>query len=62
MRMRLPPSITNGFVTTATVRIPSSFVDRALGPLLSKVYKDLKRAEIVAFWSEITPLERTTYL
>jgi glutamine synthetase len=40
----------------------STFVDRALGPLLSKVYKDLKRAEIVAFWSEITPLERTTYL
>lgn len=38
------------------------FVDRALGPLLSKVYKDLKRAEIMAFWSEITPLERTTYL
>jgi glutamine synthetase len=38
------------------------FVDRALGPLLAKVYKDLKRAEIVAFWSEITPLERTTYL
>lgn len=39
-----------------------SFVDRALGPLLAKVYQDLKRAEIVAFWSEITPLERTTYL
>lgn len=40
----------------------SRFIDRALGPLLSKVYKDLKRAEIMAFWSEITPLERTTYL
>lgn len=40
----------------------SSFVERALGPLLAKVYKDLKRAEIVAFWSEITALERTTYL
>lgn len=40
----------------------SRFTDRALGPLLSKVYKDLKRAEIMAFWSEITPLERTTYL
>ena len=40
----------------------SRFVDRALGPLLSKVYKDLKRTEIMAFWSEITPLERTTYL
>ena len=40
----------------------SRFVDRALGPLLSKVYKDLKRAEILAFWGEITPLERTTYL
>ncbi|HEU4987655.1 MAG TPA: glutamine synthetase family protein [Rhizobiaceae bacterium] len=40
----------------------STFVDRALGPLLGKVYRDLKRAEIVAFWSEITPLERTTYL
>ncbi|QDZ01661.1 glutamine synthetase [Nitratireductor mangrovi] len=40
----------------------SRFVDRALGPLLSKVYKDLKRAEIIAFWGEITALERTTYL
>ena len=40
----------------------SGFVDRALGPLLGKVYRDLKRAEIVAFWGEITPLERTTYL
>ncbi len=40
----------------------SAFVDRALGPELAKVYKDLKRAEILAFWGEITPLERTTYL
>ena len=40
----------------------SAFIDRALGPLLAKVYRDLKRAEIVAFWGEITPLERTTYL
>lgn len=40
----------------------SKFVERALGPMLFKIYKDLKRAEIVAFWSEITPLERTTYL
>jgi len=40
----------------------SAFAERALGPLLAKVYRDLKRAEIVAFWSEITPLERTTYL
>lgn len=40
----------------------SSFVDRALGPLLAKVYRDLKRAEILAFWGEITPLERSTYL
>jgi glutamine synthetase len=40
----------------------SKFADRALGPFLAKVYRDLKRAEIVAFWAEITPLERTTYL
>jgi glutamine synthetase len=39
-----------------------TFVERALGPLLAKVYKDLKRTEILAFWGEITPLERTTYL
>jgi len=39
-----------------------SFAARALGPLLAKVYKDLKRAEILAFWGEITPLERTSYL
>ncbi len=38
------------------------FCDRALGPELSRIYKDLKRAEILAFWAEITPLERTTYL
>ena len=38
------------------------FCERALGPLLTKVYRDLKRAEILAFWGEITPLERTTYL
>lgn len=38
------------------------FCERALGPDLAKVYADLKRAEIIAFWSEITPLERTTYL
>ena len=38
------------------------FVERALGPLLAKVYRDLKQAEILAFWGEITPLERTTYL
>jgi len=29
---------------------------------MSKDYKDLKRTEIIAFWAEITPLERTTYL
>lgn len=40
----------------------SSFVTRALGPLMAKVYQDLKRAEILAFWAEITQLERTTYL
>jgi glutamine synthetase len=40
----------------------SGFIDRALGPLLAKVFRDLKRAEILAFWGEITPLERTTYL
>ncbi|MEO1746740.1 MAG: glutamine synthetase, partial [Pseudomonadota bacterium] len=38
------------------------FCERALGPELAKIYKDLKRAEIHAFWQEITPLERTTYL
>lgn len=42
--------------------VKSSFIDRALGPLLAKVYRDLKRAEILAFWGEITPLERSTYL
>jgi glutamine synthetase len=40
----------------------STFVERALGPLMTKVYQDLKRAEILAFWAEITQLERTTYL
>src|SRR5690606_3341574 len=39
------------------LRARSSFVERALGPLISKVYQDLKRAEILAFWAEITQLE-----
>ena len=39
----------------------SAFVKRALGPHLAKVYCDLKRAEIHAFWQEITPLEKSTY-
>ncbi|MEM5500073.1 glutamine synthetase family protein [Ahrensia kielensis] len=38
------------------------FADRALGPELSRIYKHLKRAEILAFWAEITPLEQSTYL
>ena len=38
------------------------FCDRALGPELGKIFRDLKRAEILAFWQEITPLERSTYL
>ncbi len=38
------------------------FADRALGPELSKIYKHLKRTEILAFWAEITPLEQSTYL
>ena len=38
------------------------FADRALGAELSKIYKHLKRAEILAFWAEITPLEQSTYL
>lgn len=38
------------------------FADRALGSELSKIYMHLKRAEILAFWAEITPLEQSTYL
>lgn len=38
------------------------FADRALGPELSKIFKHLKRTEILAFWAEITPLEQSTYL
>ena len=39
----------------------SDFIARAIGPELAKVYFDLKRAEILAFWQEITPLEKSTY-
>lgn len=38
------------------------FAERALGTPLARVYRDLKRAEIIAFREEITPLERTTCL
>ncbi|MDZ7823602.1 MAG: glutamine synthetase family protein [Ahrensia sp.] len=38
------------------------YAERALGKELSKIYKHLKRAEILAFWAEITPLEQSTYL
>ena len=38
------------------------FCKRALGPELTKIYGDIKRAETEAFEQEITPLERTTYL
>ena len=38
------------------------FCRRALGPELTKIYGDIKRAEVEAFEQEITPLERTTYL
>lgn len=37
------------------------FLKRALGPELAKVFCELKRAEIHAFWQEITPLEKSTY-
>ena len=70
-----PPPVTgNAYENTTAQQLPDDmdealqltqsgdFCDRALGPELSKIYKDLKRAEILAFWAEITPLERTTYL
>jgi glutamine synthetase len=56
------PSLPDDMDDALQLMEKSAFTDRALGPLLAKVYRDLKRAEIVAFWSEITPLERTTYL
>ena len=56
------PALPDDMDDALQLTMRSRFVDRALGPLLAKVYRDLKRAEIVAFWSEITPLERTTYL
>lgn len=56
------PSLPDDMDEALILMEKSKFVDRALGPLMAKVYKDLKRAEILAFWGEITPLERTTYL
>ncbi|WP_265516542.1 glutamine synthetase family protein [Nitratireductor luteus] len=56
------PALPDDMDDALQLTMRSHFVDRALGPLLAKVYRDLKRAEIVAFWGEITPLERTTYL
>lgn len=69
-----PPISGNAYDDTRAEQLPDDmdealqlmqngpFCDRALGPELSKIYKDLKRAEILAFWAEITPLERSTYL
>lgn len=70
-----PPPVTgNAYDDTGAETLPDDmddalqlmdngqFCHRALGPELARIYKDLKRAEILAFWREITPLERTTYL
>lgn len=70
-----PPPITgNAYDNTKAEQLPDDmdealqlmqtgkFCERALGPELAKIFKDLKRAEILAFWAEITPLERSTYL
>jgi len=70
-----PPPVTgNAYDATIGEQLPDDmdealqltsagqFCERALGPELAKIYRDLKRAEILAFWHEITPLERSTYL
>ncbi|MGB7433230.1 MAG: glutamine synthetase family protein [Ahrensia sp.] len=69
-----PPTTGNAYDNTKAEQLPDdmddalqltqtgTFCERALGPELAKIYKDLKRAEILAFWAEITPLERSTYL
>ncbi|MBO6553665.1 MAG: glutamine synthetase [Roseitalea sp.] len=69
-----PPIEGNAYDTTVGEQLPDdmdealqltsagAFCERALGPELARIYRDLKRAEILAFWSEITPLERSTYL
>jgi len=69
-----PPVSGNAYDDTRAEQLPDDmdealqltqtgeFCSRALGPELAKIYFDLKRAEILAFWAEITPLERRTYL
>jgi len=69
-----PPIEGNAYDTAVGEKLPDdmekalgltsqgAFCERALGPDLARIYRDLKRAEILAFRSEITPLERSTYL
>ncbi|MBO6639231.1 MAG: glutamine synthetase [Roseitalea sp.] len=69
-----PPIEGNAYDTTFGEQLPDdmdealqltsagAFCERALGPELARIYRDLKRAEILAFRAEITPLERSTYL
>jgi glutamine synthetase len=69
-----PPIEGNAYDATVGAKLPDdmddalqltsagTFCERALGPDLARIYRDLKRAEILAFRSEITPLERSTYL
>jgi glutamine synthetase len=55
------PQLPDDMDNALQLAMKSEFLKRALGKELAKVYCDLKRAEIHAFWQEITPLEKTTY-
>jgi glutamine synthetase len=55
------PQLPDDMDDALQLAMKSEFLKRALGSQLAKVFCDLKRAEIHAFWQEITPLEKATY-
>lgn len=69
-----PPTTGNAYDAESGAQLPDDmeealrmslsgpFCETALGPELARIYRDLKRAEILGFRHEITPLERSTYL
>lgn len=56
------PSLTDEMDEAIDAFARSDFAKETFGELLHHVFTEVKRAEILEFWNEITPLERSTYL
>lgn len=56
------PSLTDEMDEAIDAFAGSAFTKNLFGETLHHVFTEIKRAEILEFWNEITPLERSTYL